>query len=130
MDATISVSFDHPANAGILAYLGSRDRILNSVSVAREIPSCSPTSVNQPYMKVGMHPDLVAHLWDEVTVKLPMKCQWVVYGTSVLVNPLSGIIFAFGGGTSTYAFRLPPKEYEQACEVGPNEYTNILPFPV
>lgn len=118
MDNTISVNFNHPANAGILNYLGSRDRLLNSVSEARHIQSCSPTSVKDPYMKLGSHPDLVARLWDEVTIKLPVKCQWIVYGIPVLVNPSSGIIFAFGGGTHTYAFRLPPKEYQEAIHAG------------
>jgi hypothetical protein len=118
MDNTISVNFNHPANVDILTYLGSRDRLLNSVSEARHIPSCSPASIKDPHMKLGSHPDLVARLWDEVTVKLPINCQWIVYGTPVLVNPSSGIIFAFGGGTHTYAFRLPPKEHQEAIQAG------------
>ena len=118
MDNTISVDFNHPANVGILAYLESQDRLLNSASEARHIPSCTPASVKQPYMKLGCHPDLVTRLWDELTVKLPIKCQWIVYGTPVLVNPSSGVIFAFGGGTHTYAFRLPPKEQQEAIQAG------------
>ena len=59
-------------------------------------------------------------LWDEVTVKLPVNCQWIVYGTPALVHPRSGIIFAFGGGTHTYAFRLPLPEYQEAIQAGAN----------
>lgn len=118
MDNTIYVDFNHPAHVGILAYLGSPERLSKSVSEARHLPSCSPISVKDPYMKLGSHPDLVTRLWDEVTVKLPVKCQWIVYGTPVLVNPSTGIIFSFGGGTHTYAFRLPPGEHQEAIQAG------------
>jgi hypothetical protein len=47
-------------------------------------------------------------LWDEITTALPVRCNWVVYGAPVLVRPDTGIIFAFAGGTHTYALRLPP----------------------
>lgn len=126
MSDSISVDFHHPTNVGILTYLGSPERLAKSVSEARDLPSCSPSSVNAPYMKLGSHPDLVARLWDEVTVKLPVKCQWIVYGMPVLVNPSSGIIFAFGGGTHTYAFRLPPKEHQEAVQAGAK---NIYQYP-
>ena len=118
MDKTISVDFNHPANVGVLTYLGAPERLSKSVSEARHLPSCSPTSVNSPYMSLGSHPDLVARLWDEVTVKLPVKCQWIVYGTPALVNPSSGVVFAFSMGTHTYAFRLPPKEHQDAIQAG------------
>jgi hypothetical protein len=129
MDNSITVNFNHPANIGILSYLGSRERLEHSVSRARELPSCSPTSVKDPYTKLGSHPDLVTRLWDEVTVKLPVKCQWIVYGTPVLVNPLSGIIFAFCGGTHTYAFRLPLKEHQEAIYAGAKRINHYPAIP-
>jgi hypothetical protein len=129
MDDNTHVNFDHPANAGILGYLGSSERLKNSVSVARQNPSCSPRSVDDPYMKLGTHPDLVEWLWDKVTVKLPIKCRWIVYGTPVLVNPRSGIIFGFAGGTHTYAFRLPTPERQTALEAGAKQVWYYPAYP-
>jgi hypothetical protein len=100
------VAFENPANAGILRHLrGGR-----SLSKARHAAACSPESVEDPYMNLGTHPDLVSRLWDEMTTTLPVRCNWVVYGAPVLVRPDTGIIFAFAGGTHTYALRLPPKQ--------------------
>jgi len=118
MDHEIKVNFEHPANSGILKCLSSPERLKRSVSVARDYPSCSPESVYDPYMKLGTHPDLLEYFWDKVAIKLPMKCRWIVYGTPVLVNPVSGVIFGFAQGTSTYAFRLPPKEFQEAINAG------------
>jgi hypothetical protein len=56
MDDVISVNFNHPTNVGILSYLGLPIRLERSVSVAGQIPSCSPSSVKEPYMKLGSHP--------------------------------------------------------------------------
>jgi hypothetical protein len=61
-------------------------------------------------MNLGTHPDLVSRLWNEITTALSVRCNWVVYGAPVLVRPDTGIIFAFAGGTHTYALRLPPKQ--------------------
>ena len=81
-----------------------------SASVAYGSPACSPESVQDPYIHLGTHPELVSRLWDRITSALPVRCNWVVYGAPVLVRPDTGIIFAFAGGTSTYALRLPPKQ--------------------
>lgn len=109
----IEVDFEHPLNAGILGYL-ERGRWAKS----KKPSSLSPESVDDPYMNLGTHPDLVTRLWDEITVKLPADCRWVVYGHPALVHPGSGIIFAFAGGTHTYALRLPERERQDALRAG------------
>src|SRR6476469_2042727 len=102
----IDVDFTNPANAGILRHLQRGP----SCSVAHDLAACSPESVDDPYMNLGTHPDLMSRLWDEITTALPVRCNWVVYGAPVLVRPDTGIIFAFAGGTHTYALRLPPEQ--------------------
>lgn len=102
----IEVAFEHPANTGVLRHLrGGR-----SQSGARSSPARSPESVQEPYTDLGTHPELVSRLWDEITTALPVRCDWIVYGAPVLVRPDTGIIFAFAGGTHTYALRLPLKQ--------------------
>jgi hypothetical protein len=112
------VDFEHPANRGILAYLSNPDRLGRSVSVARSRRSCSPDDIAQPYWSLGAHPDLLQRLWDELGRVLPEDCRWVVLGTPVLVRPRSGVIFAFGGGTQTYALRLPASARAVALAAG------------
>ena len=66
----------------------------------------------------GTHPDLVMRLWDDLGKLLPEDCHAVVYGSPVLIRPSSKIIFAFAGGTHTYAFRLPGDVRELAMKAG------------
>ena len=113
MDYSIKVNFEHPMNAGILQYL---ERIKWAKS--NRLPSISPESVDDPYINLGTHPELVTRLWDEITVKLPEDCRWVVYDSPTLVHPQAGIIFAFAGGTHMYALRLPGRERQNALRVG------------
>jgi len=113
MNHSIRVNFEHPLNAGILRYL-ARSKWAKS----NKPPSILPEGVGDPYINLGTHPELVARLWDEITVKLPEDCRWVVYGSPTLVHPHSGIIFAFAGGTHTYALRLPERERQDALRAG------------
>ena len=101
-----------------IRYPVARARSPHAASVARANASASPGSVTDPYYNLGTHPDLVERLWDELTVKLPAECRWIVYGAPVLIHPSSGVIFAFAGGTHMYALRLPQKEREQALGAG------------
>jgi hypothetical protein len=112
------VRFDHPANAGILALLGDPARLKGSVSVAKDRPSCAPHEIAGPSTKLGTHPELLERLWDELGGKLPSDCRRIVHGTPVLVHPQSGVIFAFCGGTLTYALRLPLAERQAALRAG------------
>ncbi len=107
----MEIDIDHPANAGILTYLRSR---LSTVGAASQ----SPESIDDPYYNLGTHPDLVTRLWDQVTVDLPERCNWVVYRRPALVHPRTGIIFAFATGTHVYAFRLPERDRLAAIRAG------------
>ena len=112
------VRFDHPANAGILAYLGDPERLRESVSAAKDRPSCSPLEITEYHSRLGTHPELLARLWDELGATLPRDCRRVVHGSPVLVHPRTGVLFAFAGGTHTYALRLPERERAEALLAG------------
>lgn len=105
-------SLDAPANAALLAYLATR-------AGAREDPPGVrwPDEVEQPYLSLGCHPDVVERLWQTINGALPADCRAVVHYTPVLLHPTTGVIFAFGLGTS-YAIRVPPSLMAQATERG------------
>jgi hypothetical protein len=103
----IEVAFQSLANTGVLRHLLLRRR--ESLSSAAGVAACSPESVEDAYMSLGTHPDLVSRLWDKIPKLLPVRCSWVVHGVPVLVRPDTGVVFAFAGGTHDYALRLPPK---------------------
>ena len=109
-----SVRFDHPANRPLIKYLkrgwdGSRP----------ENVSAPPTVYDLHRNCLGTHPDLADRLWKEICTRLPEECGWVVYGRPALVHARTGIIFAFGGGTHTYALRLPAGTRAEARKVSP-----------
>ena len=103
-----------PANALLLRYFRNRSKQYNYRV---------PTEVH------GTHPDLVMRLWDELGKQLPEDCHAVVYGSPVLIRPSSGIIFAFAGGTHTYAFRLPPDIREIAMKAGATRVYHYRAYP-
>jgi len=114
----MEIDFDSQTNQGILSYLRRSQSEDEPSGVPGYTRSTSPDDVDDPYMNLGTHPDLVQRLWDEVPVLLPERCAWVVYGSPVLAHPSSGIIFAFAGGTHAYALRLPPNAYAEAISGG------------
>jgi hypothetical protein len=77
-----------------------------------------PEEVDRPYETLGTHPDLVARLWDELGKALPEDCRAIFYGGPALIHPTTGVVFAFAGGTHTYALRLPSTERLQALRAG------------
>ncbi len=92
---------DHPANA----------QVLNSFSGGKHLPSRDvheyahvPTDFYP--MNLGIHPDLVEHLWVTLTRGLPTSCAYLVYGAPVLVHP-NGIVFANVRGTFECLMRFP-----------------------
>lgn len=88
-------ALDHPANAGRRRRFGSRELRQGL------LPLALPDQIEQPYMALGTHPDLVARLWDELQAQLPTDCRAVVYGTPALMHPTTGIVFGFANGTHT-----------------------------
>ena len=77
-----------------------------------------PEEYERPYDSLGTHPDLVAHLWDELGSALPVDCRFVFFGGPALMRPDSGIVFGFAGGTHTYALRLPDAVRKEALAAG------------
>jgi hypothetical protein len=102
-----------PANAAFLGHF-SRNR---QDSRWAQHPSCAPEEVDKPYLTLGTHPDCVVQLWDRLGGKLPTDCRWVAWGTPILVNPVSSLVFAFAGGT-VYGLRLSPGDRQQAVASG------------
>jgi hypothetical protein len=105
-------AIDHPANAGLRRYRESHQ-------IRRNIPPLArPDEVTRPYDSLGTHPDLVARLWHELPAKLPVDCRVIFYGGPALMHPTTGVVFAFAGGTHTYALRLPEAERSDALRAG------------
>ena len=102
------------ANANLIRYFKHR---------AKQYNYASPTEPR------GTHPDLVQRLWDELGKLLPEDCHAVVYGAPVLVRKSSGIVFAFAGGTHTYAFRLPPEVHRAALAAGATRVYHYRAYP-
>jgi hypothetical protein len=103
-----------PANAGLLRYFVKRAKHYHY------------TAMTDPK---GTHPDLVMRLWDELGKLLPEDCHAVVHGAPVLVRPSTAIIFAFAGGTHTYAFRLPSDIRQAAMKAGATRVYHYKAYP-
>jgi hypothetical protein len=98
----IPVSESHAANRGVLAHLR-----LGPAATTRL--SARPGDVEDPYYKLGSHPDVVEHLWDVIGASLPRDCRCVVLGRPALAHPRRGVVLAVGLGT-TYALRFAPAD--------------------
>ena len=109
---------DNPANAGLRRYRESRQPRPTIGELA------FPEDVEQPYVSLGTHPDLVARLWDELGSVLPVDCRAIFYGTPALIRPDTGTVFGFAGGTHTYALRLPEPERLEAERAGASRVTD------
>ncbi len=77
-----------------------------------------PDQVEHPHYTLGLHPDLLARLWEELQAGLPEDCRAVFLGVPVLMHPRTGVVFGLAAGTHTYALRLPPREYAAALQAG------------
>ena len=103
---------DHPANAGLR-------RRREPWQPRPHLPALAhPDQLARPYESLGTHPDLVARLWDELQAALPVDCRMVFYGMPALMHPSTGVVFAFAGGTHTYALRLAGPEHAEALCAG------------
>ncbi len=122
------VNYKHPANDGILAHLKPRTEYLDQYG-SQHFPDCSPDSIDDPYMNLGVHPDVVEGLWDVLTVSLPVKCHWVVLMAPVLVHPKTGVIFGYAGGTSICALRLPESAMQEALKSGLKKIHTYKDYP-
>jgi hypothetical protein len=98
-----------PANESALGYLKRRNPQALVLAGAESSPN--------PYYNLGSHPDIVERIWDRLGMDLPEDCRWIVCGTPALVQPATGILFAFGLGTQ-YVLRLPGGLAEEAVRLG------------
>jgi hypothetical protein len=105
---------DVSANANIVRYFSSRSKQYN---------------YRDPAKVHGTHPDIVDRLWTELGGLLPEDCHAVLHGSPILMRPSSAIIFAFAGGTHTYAFRLPPDVREAAIKAGATRVYHYRAYP-
>lgn len=128
-DSPARVAFDHPENRGVLAYLADPARLKRSVSIAKDLRECAPDAVEDPYFRLGSHPDLLSHLWKTLTADLPQDCRWIVHGTPTLVRPDTGIIFGFCGGTMMLALRLDPEGARAAEAAGAKRVFQYPAYP-
>jgi hypothetical protein len=103
----MKIAFDSPHNAKNLAHLASNMKPEGLTSMARSEYKSSDFA--------GTHPDLSDQFW-ELAAALDTS-HGVLYGRAALIHPETGIVFAFAGGTSTIALRLPPDELAAAFKV-------------
>lgn len=109
------------ANARLVRYFESRRKEFNH-------PKPRPGAGS--YKDVhGTHPDLVDRLWNELGGVLPEDCHAVLYGSPILARRSSSIIFAFAGGTHTYAMRLPPDVRAAAMAAGATRVYQYRAYP-
>jgi|GEM_PF-3793554 hypothetical protein len=57
-------------------------------------------------MKISTHPESANFLWNTLANKIDVNCAYVLFDTAVLINPLTGIIFAIAEGTYPPLLRL------------------------
>jgi DNA transformation protein and related proteins len=107
----IHLRLGEPRNAGIVRHFEGRNELT--------FPPCMlPVECpRDPYWNLGSHPDIVEHLWDELSSALPSDCRSIVFGTPALVAPTSGIVLAHAFGTK-YVLRLAPESMNEALGGG------------
>ena len=96
------MNVDIPRNRIVLAYL-TRPLHRNRAPLPKVV---GPEEVDDPYTRLGAHPDVVQRIWDELGRSLPKDCRSVVHSTPVLLHPENGTIFVLALGTG-YGLRLP-----------------------
>ncbi|MDR3576473.1 MAG: hypothetical protein P4L50_21620 [Anaerolineaceae bacterium] len=99
------IDISHPANSNVIAYLNRRNPQAPVVAAFDSRPN--------PYFALGSHPDIVERVWRQIGAAMPSECRFIVCGTPALVQPESGILFAFALGTQ-YCLRLPADLIETA----------------
>jgi hypothetical protein len=107
----IALSLGDPRNAGVVRHLEVRNEL--------KFPPCMRCveCPRDPYWNLGSHPDIVQHLWNELSSALPSDCRCIVFGTPALVAPMSGIVLAHAFGTK-YVLRLSRDSMNEALGGG------------
>jgi hypothetical protein len=101
---------DRHENDAVLRYLRTRD--------PSERPHVEdPASVDDPYLSLGSHPDIVERIWGQLGAGLPPTARCVVLGCPALADPETGVVLALALGT-TYALRVAPDDHAAALAAG------------
>ena len=85
----------------------------------------SANQVSQPENLLDISQLTIDKLWN-ATPGIPENCKRVIFGTPVLVNPNTGIVFGFIKDKTNMCFRLP-KDLIKKYTVAPKVATRSLP---
>lgn len=92
------------ANKGVVQYL-NENKYKKNLEFIDDI-----NLIKNSDKELKAHPDIVGLLWNDYSKKLPVKCQMILFGTPVLINPTNGIIFGIAEGTNPPLLRLPQNQ--------------------
>jgi hypothetical protein len=114
-------------NGSVLAYLKRQLRLPPPVKVFQPSrvslpPVASPDDIDDPYNRLGTHPEVVERVWDQLGSALPKDSRRIIYSRPALVHPDNGTIFVLALGT-VYGLRLPPLLLEEA--IGQGAFTSV-----
>ncbi len=97
-------------NQNVLKYLRrGKKALLPAITAA--------SSVADPYLCQGSHPDIVQWVWDRLGATVPLDCRCLIYGTPGLVHNRTGIVIAICNGTR-YNLRLTADDFQAAMSKG------------
>ena len=99
-------------NAPILSYFKSKRKA--AIFPVNETESGLLSRINE----TGTSPELVDYFWNTLGGDDLKNCRFAVYGTVCFLNPNTGIIFGFCGGSMTYAIRLVEQDCRSAMDRG------------
>ena len=101
------MDISYPANQKVIAFLTPRNP-------TAPLLASFDSSLN-PYFTLGSHPEIIEQVWKMIGSAIPSECRFIVCGTPALIQPDSGILFAFALGTQ-YCLHLPASLIETALQ--------------
>jgi len=105
------VDFDSEINKQTILYLKSK-------TYNKSNQNDSPQKFTRNNWSLNCHPDVANILWQDFSEMLPMKCQWVLYASPVLIRPDTGIIFGIAEGLNPPLLRLNRTDREEIISKG------------
>jgi len=109
------LDLEDPANRRVVDYFAARN------ASDRRRPQEEPAHY-PPIGQLTTHPDVLEHLWKQLSASLPEESRRWVYGVPAVVQEAGGVVLAFGWGTA-YALRLAAPELEEARAAGLSSVT-------
>jgi hypothetical protein len=108
------LDLEDPANRRVVEYFARHDERGRPREEAAFYPS---------WGQLTTHPEILEYVWTKLGSEIPAQCARFVHGTAALVHDRSGIVLAFGWGT-TYGLRLPNPQREEALAAGQKRSRN------